>query len=71
VKGLFLALGFSLVVGGIAGLAYCIWAGAALRRRPPSPDEMRGRLTTLVAINLGAVSSAALGLGFLVLGFTL
>jgi hypothetical protein len=64
-------LGAAMVAAGLGGLGHCIREGYAVRRDKPAPDVARARLQRLVAINLGSVALAALGLGCVVLGLTL
>lgn len=61
-------LGVALTAAGIGGLAYCIFEGLRVKREKPEPQVVRARLQKLVAINLGAVALAALGLMAVVLG---
>lgn len=64
-------LGVAMVASGLIGLGLCVREGFVIRRDKPSPDEVRRRLQRLVAINLGSVAVAALGLGVVVMGLTL
>jgi len=64
-------LGVAMVAAGLGGLGYCIRAGVAIRREKPSPEVARARLTRLVAVNLGSVALAALGLGVVVIGLAM
>jgi hypothetical protein len=63
--------GAALVAAGLFGLGWCIRAGYVIRREKPDPAEIRARLTRLLAINLGSVGLAALGLAMLVAGLML
>ncbi len=64
-------IGVLMVVAGMAGLGYCIRAGIRIRTEKPAPEVARARLQKLVAVNLGSVAAAALGLGMVVMGLTL
>ena len=56
---------------GLAGLAYCVVEGVRIRRAGLPPDEIHRRLHKLLAVNLGSVGLAALGLAMLVAGLLL
>jgi hypothetical protein len=64
-------LGLALTFAGLAGLGYCIVQGMRIRAAKSPPDELHARLHRLLAINLGSVSLAALGLAALVAGLLL
>ena len=64
-------LGAALVAAGLGGLGYCIRAGFAIRRDKPAPEVARAQLQRLVAVNLGSVGLAALGLALVVAGVML
>lgn len=64
-------LGAVLVAAGLIGLTYCIREGMRIRRSGEAPQAMHARLQRLVAVNLGSVALAALGLGLLIAGLTL
>jgi hypothetical protein len=64
-------LGGILVTLGLLGLAHCIREGYRVKARGGAPAEIHARLQRLVAVNLGSVALAALGLGLLVAGLTL
>ena len=64
-------LGAVLAVAGLGGLGYCIRAGFAIRRDKPAPEVARAQLQRLVAVNLGSVALATLGLALLVAGVML
>lgn len=68
---LLVILGALMVAAGLGGLAYCVRVGFAIRRDKPAPEIVRDRLQKLVAINLGSVALAALGLGVIVVGLVL
>lgn len=61
-------LGVALAAAGIGGLAYCILEGLRVKREKPGPEAARARLQKLLAINLGSVALAALGLMAVVAG---
>jgi hypothetical protein len=65
------AIGAAMTAAGLAGLGYCIREGYAIRREKPPPEAARARLQRLVAVNLGAMGLAGLGLAALVVGLTL
>ncbi|MBB5514672.1 hypothetical protein FHS89_000678 [Rubricella aquisinus] len=56
---------------GLAGLIYCILEAKRLKKDKPDPDVARVRLRTLVAVNMGSVAVAFMGLAFVVLGLML
>ncbi len=64
-------LGAVLVLLGLGGLGYCIRAGYAIRRERPPEEVARARLGRLVAVNLGSVGAASLGLALVVAGLML
>ncbi|MBA3325597.1 MAG: hypothetical protein H0T41_10200 [Rhodobacteraceae bacterium] len=66
-----LILGVLIVAAGLFGLGYCIRAGFVIRREKPAPEVARARLQRLVAVNLGSVGLAALGLALVVAGLAL
>ena len=68
---LLVILGGLMVLAGLGGLGYCIRAGLVIRRDKPDPETVRARLQGLVALNLGSVALAALGLGVIVVGLVL
>lgn len=68
---LLVILGVVLVVASLIGLGYCIREGFRVRREKPSPEIARSRLQRLVAVNLGSMGLAALGLVCVVVGVTL
>lgn len=59
------------VAAGIFGLGYCIREGFRVRKASLPPQEIHARLQKLVAVNLGSVAMAALGLAILVAGLML
>ena len=64
-------LGLVLTLGGLFGLGWCIAAGFRIRRAGLPADQIHARLHKLLAINLGSVALAALGLAILVAGLLL
>jgi hypothetical protein len=64
-------LGVSMVAAGLGGLGYCVREGYAIRREKPAAEVATARLRKLVAVNLGSVCLAALGLGVVVVGLVL
>jgi hypothetical protein len=68
---LLVILGAILAAGGLAGLGYCMAQGFAIRREKPAPEVVRARLQRLVAVNLGSVALASLGLALVVAGLML
>ena len=65
------ALGVVLVAAGLVGLGYCIRQGLLIRRAGLPPAAIHARLHRLVAINLGSVALAGLGLALVVAGLML
>jgi hypothetical protein len=68
---LLIILGGLMVAAGLFGLGYCVRSGLRIRREKPEKDVIQARLQQLVAINLGSVGVAALGLGLIVVGLIL
>jgi hypothetical protein len=64
-------LGAVITLAGLLGLGYCIIQGLRIRRAALPPAEIHARLHRLVAINLGSVALAGLGLAILVMGLML
>lgn len=64
-------VGVLLVIAGLAGLGYCIREGFRARGSGLPPQEVSARLHRLIAVNLGSVALAALGLAVLVVGLVL
>ncbi len=60
-----------LTLVGLGGLGWCIAQGLRIRRAALPPAEIHARLHRLIAINLGSVGLAALGLAVLVAGLLL
>ncbi len=64
-------LGSLVTAAGLSGLGYCILAGFRIRKAGLPPPEIHARLQKLLAVNLGSVATAALGLAILVAGLML
>jgi hypothetical protein len=64
-------LGAIVTFAGLIGLGYCIVQGLRIRRAALPPAEIHARLHQLLAINLGSVARAGLGLAILVAGLML
>lgn len=64
-------LGIVVTLAGLGGLGYCILQGMRIRSASLPPKEIHARLHRLLAVNLGSVCLAALGLGVLILGLVL
>ncbi len=64
-------LGLVLTIVGLGGLGWCIAQGLKIRRAGLPPEEIHARLHRMIAINLGSVALAALGLAVLVAGLLL
>ncbi|MEM9013294.1 MAG: hypothetical protein AAGE18_18905 [Pseudomonadota bacterium] len=62
-------IGIAMTGLGLAGLAYCIREARRIRGPEVSDNDRRTRLARLVAVNMGAVAVAFLGLGLVVMGF--
>ncbi|MCH2078056.1 MAG: hypothetical protein MK180_14460 [Rhodobacteraceae bacterium] len=64
-------IGTVITVAGLGLLGYCIFAVMRARKANLSDEEMKARLQTLVAINLGALALAGIGLMCVVVGIFL
>ena len=64
-------LGLVMSIAGLGGLGWCIAQGLKIRRAGLPPAEIHARLHRMIAINLGSVGLAALGLAVLVAGLLL
>ena len=64
-------LGVALTLAGLAGLVWCILRVRAARRAGLPDAELRRRLQSVVALNLGALLLSALGLSMVVAGLLL
>lgn len=60
--------GTVLTVLGLAGLVWCIVLALRARKAGLSDDQMRARMQTVVALNVGALAVSALGLMLVVFG---
>jgi len=63
--------GLLMALLGLGGLGWCIAQGLRIRRAGLPPAEIHARLHRLLAVNLGSVGLAALGLAILVVGLLL
>jgi hypothetical protein len=61
-------LGVLLTIAGLGGLAWCIVQGLRIRRAGLPPETIHARLHRLIALNLGSVALATLGLACLLVG---
>ena len=66
-----IVLGVVVTLIGLGGLGWCIARSLAIRGAGLPPAEIQARLHRLIAINLGSVALAALGLAVLVVGLVL
>ena len=66
--GWLVLLGTAMAVVGIGLLGYCIYSAFAVKRSGLDDAEMRVQLQKVVAINMGALLLAVLGLMCVVLG---
>ena len=64
-------IGVVVTVAGLAGLVWCILRVRGARRAALSDAELRRRLQSVVALNLGALLLSALGLMMVVTGLLL
>lgn len=63
--------GTALAVAGLAGLGYCVVKAMLLRREAQGGADVKKQLQGLVAINMAAFGSAAIGLAIIVVGMLL
>jgi hypothetical protein len=68
---LLMIIGAALVAAGLFGLGYCIRVGYRIRGAGLPPEAVHAQLHRLLAINLGSVAAAALGLALLLAGLLL
>ena len=68
---LLVPIGTALALFGVAGLVWCIVAAMRARRLDLPDEEMKARLSKLLAVNLGALAVAAIGLMTLIMGLFL
>ena len=64
-------LGMLVTLVGLLGLGFCIVQGVRIRRAELAPEQIHARLHRLLAVNLGSVALAALGLAMLLAGLLL
>lgn len=64
-------LGTVITLAGLALLGYCIIAVMRARKAGLSDEDMKARLQRLVAVNLGALALAGIGLMCVVVGIFL
>ncbi|MGD9919373.1 MAG: hypothetical protein AB7U46_15275 [Paenirhodobacter sp.] len=64
-------LGAVISVAGLAGIVWCIVAIARAKRAGLAEEALRLRLRRVIAINLGALFTSAIGLMMVVIGVTL
>ena len=64
-------LGAVVTLAGLAALVWCILRVRAARRAALPDAELRRRLQSVVALNLGALLLSALGLAMVVVGVLL
>lgn len=69
--GALVPVGIALTLAGLGGLAWFIFATARARSAGLDEAEMKARLSKLLAINLGSVAIAGLGLMCLIVGLFL
>jgi len=62
--------GSTLAVTGLLMLGWCIWRALAIRRAGDQEDAT-AQMQILLAVNMGAVGIAAIGLGCVVIGLIL
>jgi len=60
--------GAALAALGIAGLGWCIRRAARLRNSDAGREETQAVLEGLIAVNLGSVALAGLGLAMMIAG---
>ncbi|MBF9041746.1 hypothetical protein HKCCE4037_00260 [Rhodobacterales bacterium HKCCE4037] len=66
--GWLVLLGTAMALTGIGLLGYCIYSAFAIKRAGLDDVAMRAQLQKIVAINMGALLLAVLGLMCVVLG---
>lgn len=64
-------IGAAMALAGFVTLVWCILRVVKDRRAGLSDEELRGRLQSVVALNLGALLLSALGLMMIVVGLLL
>lgn len=65
------AIGVVVTVAGLAGLVWCILRVQGARRAGLSDAELRRRLQSVIALNLGSLLLSSLGLAMVVAGLLL
>lgn len=63
-------LGSIVTLAGLAGLILCIRKATALKAEP-DPEKQRAAMHGLVALNMGSMGVAGLGLAMVVVGLIL
>ena len=64
--------GIALALIGLVGIIFCVREAARLKQlAQEDPEAVRARLHGLVAVNMGAVGIAFMGLALLVVGLIL
>ncbi|MCP5074723.1 MAG: hypothetical protein GY947_15720 [Rhodobacteraceae bacterium] len=63
--------GVIIALLGVAGLGYCIFQANKLRHSGLEGEELVGKLSTLIPINLASVFVATIGLAAVVIGILL
>lgn len=69
--GVLVWIGVVVVLIGLVGLGLCIRKAAALRALKDDPEAQRAGMHGLVALNMGSVALAFLGLALVVVGLIL
>lgn len=64
-------LGAVLTLLGLGGLGYCVRVGLSIRRGGMPAEAAKSRLNRLVAVNLGSVALATVGLAIIAAGVIL
>ncbi|MXU65567.1 hypothetical protein [Oceanomicrobium pacificus] len=68
---LLLAIGIIVTLAGVGLLGWCVRRAAQIRRDSRSGEDVSARLHGLVALNMGAVGLAFLGLAIVVVSLIL
>ena len=68
---LFFILGIGLSLAGLAGILWCMYRAARLRRAELSEDAIKAEVRRMVLVNMVAIGAAFIGLGLLVIGLVL
>lgn len=61
-------IGVAVTLGGLAGIVWCIFQVARIRRSDSGDEDKRRGLQRMVAVNLAALGLSALGLMLVVVG---